>query len=66
MDEADAYEQTWHKDDELHQAEGILSAQLRVHVAEAVKALQAHAAGEGTSPHDVARRVIDGTVLIKP
>jgi AmiR/NasT family two-component response regulator len=66
MDEAAAHEQMWHEDDELHQAEGVLSARLRVSVEEAVNALQTHAAAEGSSRHDVARRVIEGTVIIEP
>lgn len=64
MDDATAHATMWHEDDELHQAEGMVSARLGIHIDDAVSALAAYATSEGTSVHSLAARVVRGTVTI--
>lgn len=54
MDSEDFYALTWHEDDVVHQAEGMLCLQLGTGIDAAVEALRLHAARAGLTVHQVA------------
>ena len=49
---------SWHEDDDLHQAEGMLSVRLGIPIAEAVDALRARSVSTGQGVHEVALLVL--------
>jgi AmiR/NasT family two-component response regulator len=58
MDVPDSYELTWHEDDKLHQAEGMLSARLGLSVDEAVNAIHRRAEASTLTLSEVATQVL--------
>ena len=59
MEVPDSYELTWHEDDKLHQAEGMLSARRGISVDEAVKAIYRRAEASTLTLSEVATEVLD-------
>ncbi|WP_433037338.1 ANTAR domain-containing protein [Actinomycetospora sp. CA-053990] len=59
MDAFVGYELTWHEDDELHQAEGMLSARLGISIDEAVAAIERRAKASRLPVHDAASNMLD-------
>jgi AmiR/NasT family two-component response regulator len=59
MDTSDGYEFTWHEDDELHQAEGMLSARLGISVDEAVDAIHRRAEASALTRAEIAEQVLN-------
>jgi hypothetical protein len=57
VDDLDGYELTWHEDDELHQAEGAISAHLGISVDRAARVLQERADTSGRSRAEVAEEI---------
>jgi AmiR/NasT family two-component response regulator len=66
MNTPDPYTLTWHEDDELHQAEGALSARLGVTVDEALRAIRAHSADTGTPVRELATGIVKDGVVVEP
>lgn len=54
----------WHEDDRLHQAEGVLSVQLAVSVAESSALLRAYSEKTGIAPDTIASQVVRHQVFL--
>jgi hypothetical protein len=59
MDTVDRYEPTWHEDDELHQAEGMISWRLGISVDEAVYVIRRRAEASTLTLSEAATQVLD-------
>jgi hypothetical protein len=57
----EGYELTWHEDDELHQAEGMLSARLGTSLDETVSAIHQRAEASGQTLLEAATEMLDTT-----
>jgi hypothetical protein len=58
MNTADGHELSWHEDDKLHQAEGMLAARLGISVDQAVDVIHRRAEASGLTPAEVAIQML--------
>ncbi|WP_328305845.1 ANTAR domain-containing protein [Actinomycetospora sp. NBC_00405] len=58
MDTSDGHDLSWHEDDELHQAEGVLSERLGISMDEAVIAIRRRAEASALTPAEIATQVL--------
>jgi hypothetical protein len=59
MDTSDGYELTWHEDDQLHQAEGMLAERLGISINEAAGAIHRRAEASALTPAEIASQVLN-------